>query len=417
MDASFSPTSPLQQFAIAVNFFFPALALVVLGLRIYSKTSFKSFGADDAFICLAMMFSIGLTVASYFCALACREALLHITDSRSVIKTNYIGIDFDDIPPHSSEPPRIWALAIQALYFPILVFVKLSVLCFLLRLGGHKPGVRYVIYGLNIFQSGLGISVFVASLLQCRPFEFYWDQSVPGGTCINQPLLYLTQSGLNFVTDVFTLALPIWIFLGLKMPRRLKVATLYVFLLGGVVTLIAVARFVFLYMLFFSPHGLSENYTMSFCLSAVETNLGIICACAPTLRGLLRAWFPRVLVTGAGRQYATGIPYSEVAAAGNRNSYRYSSRYHSNNRYSARFSFCNEGQFCVKGGPGNHVQAEGAMGRSLSQEEIMSHPAVLRSPDGTAERVSERPSSATRLDALGRSADGERPASRGGGAL
>ncbi|KAK3344258.1 hypothetical protein B0T25DRAFT_462534 [Lasiosphaeria hispida] len=409
MDASFSPTSPLQQFGIAVNFFFPALALVVIGLRIYSKASMKSFGADDAFICLAMIFSIALTIASYF-----------------YIKTNFVGIDFSDVPPHDSTPPLVWQLAIQVLYFPILVFVKLSVLCFLLRLGGHKPGVRYVIHGLNIFQSGLGISVFVANLLQCRPLEFYWNHSVPGGTCFNQPIFYLMQSGLNFVTDIFTLALPIWIFLGLKMPRRLKIATLYVFLLGGVVTLIGITRFVFLYLLFFSSHGQTENYTMSFCLSAVETNLAIICACAPTLRGLLRSWFPRVLVTGAGREYATGIPYSEVAAAGNRNSYRYSSRYHSN-RYSTRFSFCNEGQFCVKGAApprntntNNHTQASEGLGRSLSQEEIMSyHGGVMRTTttDVMSKNVDETRSTVTRVDTVSRNGNGERPISRGRGAL
>jgi hypothetical protein len=37
-------TSPLQQFGLAINFFFPALALIVLALRLYGKASAKSQG-------------------------------------------------------------------------------------------------------------------------------------------------------------------------------------------------------------------------------------------------------------------------------------------------------------------------------------------------------------------------------------
>lgn len=39
-----NPTSPLQQLAIAINFFFPSLALLVLGLRIYGKVWSKCPG-------------------------------------------------------------------------------------------------------------------------------------------------------------------------------------------------------------------------------------------------------------------------------------------------------------------------------------------------------------------------------------
>lgn len=50
-----------------------------------------------------------------------------------------------------------------------------------------------------------------------------------------------------------------------------------------------------MYMLFYYNIWEIKYFSMSFTLSSVETNLAIVCACAPTLRGLLRSWFPRAL--------------------------------------------------------------------------------------------------------------------------
>jgi len=43
-DPAVARSSPLQRFALAINFFFPALALVVLALRLYGKTNHKTKG-------------------------------------------------------------------------------------------------------------------------------------------------------------------------------------------------------------------------------------------------------------------------------------------------------------------------------------------------------------------------------------
>ncbi|KAK5657263.1 hypothetical protein OQA88_3322 [Cercophora sp. LCS_1] len=300
-------TSPLQKLAIAIVIFFPALALLVLGLRLYSKSSRRALGPgtfrhpstllgpDDLCCTLAMMVSIGLTVGSYF-----------------YIKANCVGITID--PSVMPEPEElktafVWAYVVQLLYFPVLALTKCSVLYFLLRLGGQSRGTRILIYTMIALNLGLMLGIFGASAGQCVPISFYWDKSV-GGSCINQPVFYLVQAGVNIFTDIITLGVPIWIFLHMKMERRMKIVTLYVFLLGFIVTLIGIIRLVFLYMLFYYNIFEIKHFTMSFVLSAVETNLAIVCACAPTLRGLVRSWFPRAL---AAEQFAnTDDPYVEA---------------------------------------------------------------------------------------------------------
>ena len=148
------------------------------------------------------------------------------------MKTNFIGIHFKDIPAHDPVPPLIWNFAVQVLYNPILSLVKTSVLLFLLRLGGQKPGVPWTIHALNVFNIGLMIAIFLVVLFQCNPIAFNWNTTIAGGKCIQQGTFYVATAALTIFTDLLVLALPFWIFLDLKMPLKLKIALICVFLLG-----------------------------------------------------------------------------------------------------------------------------------------------------------------------------------------
>ncbi|KAK1836086.1 hypothetical protein QBC39DRAFT_367476 [Podospora conica] len=285
--------SGMQRLAIALNFFFPSLAMVVLALRLYSKRTAKSLepgtfrhpstllGPDDAFACAAMLVSIGLTISSHF-----------------YITVHNVGHQFP-APPEDMITGMVWTYVITVLYFPILGLIKSSILFFLLRLAGEKRNLRFVINGFNIFNMLGTIAITLTAINQCRPIRHFWDPAVEG-TCINQPVFYLSQSGLNVLTDLITFAVPVFIFVRLRMARRTRIATLYVFFLGFIVTVVGIARFIIMYLLFYVDTSHIEHFTMSFCLSGIETNLAIVCACAPTLRGLARSLFPRRFPGGSG---------------------------------------------------------------------------------------------------------------------
>jgi hypothetical protein len=65
------------------------------------------------------------------------------------------------------------------------------------------------------------------------------------------------------------------------------------------VTVVGIARLVFIYQGFFTTPGPDGDptYTLGFCTSAIETNLAIVTASAPALRPLFRKWFPRLFST------------------------------------------------------------------------------------------------------------------------
>lgn len=126
----------------------------------------------------------------------------------------------------------IWNFATEFLYNPVLALAKSSVLFFLLRLFGHKNGVRRFIIGLNVITLLQMVAIFFAIVFQCTPITFNWDPTIKGGHCIDQRLLFVSTSAFNILTDIIVLGLPLYILADLKIRRRTKIGLIFIFLLG-----------------------------------------------------------------------------------------------------------------------------------------------------------------------------------------
>ncbi|KAI0118573.1 hypothetical protein F4776DRAFT_666006 [Hypoxylon sp. NC0597] len=303
------PYSPLQHGGFFILFFFPAIALAVVGLRVYGRVRSRQFGWDDVLVCMAMAFSIAETGCSYM-----------------AMRTAYLGVHVYDIPMGADVSLGMyWNYIIQIIYNPILALVKCSVLTFLLRIGGQRRTIRYSIHALNLFNIGLMIAIFVTAIFQCSPISYFWqritDPTLPG-KCIDTGIFYVTTAALTIFTDVLVLALPFWIFMGLKMAARVKFAIMVVFLLGAIVTIVSILRMLWIIETSLYPMKFDYSYDIRFTYSAVETNLAIITASGPALRPLFMVWFPRFFsslrgTTNPNYRYRGG-PYA-VNESGNAN--------------------------------------------------------------------------------------------------
>ncbi|KAI1661266.1 hypothetical protein F4813DRAFT_385800 [Daldinia decipiens] len=285
------PYSPFQHGGLFILFFSPAIALIVVVLRVYGRVRSRQFGWDDGLACVAMLFSIAETGVSYM-----------------GMRTAYLGVHVYDIPMTADVSLGMyWNYVLQILYNPILALVKCSVLTFLLRIGGQKRQVRYAIHALNMFTLGLMIAIFVTAVFQCSPISYFWERitnPTMQGKCIDTGIFYVTTAALTIFTDVLVLALPFWIFMGLKMAPRIKFAIMVVFLLGAVVTVVSILRMLWLIETCLYPMKYDYSYDIRFTYSAVETNLAIITASGPALRPLFMVWFPRFFssLRGASNQ-------------------------------------------------------------------------------------------------------------------
>ncbi|OTA53344.1 hypothetical protein K449DRAFT_305979, partial [Hypoxylon sp. EC38] len=288
------PTSWLQNLGIAIEVVCPALALLVVVLRTYIRLDTKMFGWDDGLIVAAMVLSIAMAVGSI-----------------KVMKALFIGIHYYDVPqPFDPTEGLIWIYIVGAVYQPILTLVKQSVLVFLLRFSGVKAGVRYVVWGTIIFNTALMVAIFLTVILQCIPIEMNWNLTVPGH-CIEQFKFGVVAACMTIMTDIVSVALPFYIFLGLQINKNRKIALIGVFMLGILVTVVSIIR---LWTLSenFNDQSPDKNFSVGFTVSSIECNLAIITASFPSLWPLIRRALPKNLKSSYyGHQKYGGVSHGQ----------------------------------------------------------------------------------------------------------
>ncbi|KAI2467488.1 hypothetical protein F4781DRAFT_402110 [Annulohypoxylon bovei var. microspora] len=349
-----NPTSWLQNLGIAIEVVCPALALIVVVLRTYIRFDTKSFGWDDGLIVAAMALSIALAVGSI-----------------KIMKTLYIGIHYYDVPPYDATEGLIWIYVVGAVYQPILTLVKQSVLVFLLRFAGIKAGVRYVVWGTIIFNTVLMLAIFITVIFQCTPIEMNWHPLVPGH-CIEQFKFGVVAACMTIATDIVSVALPFYIFLGLKINKNRKIALIGVFMLGVLVTVVSIIRLYFLAQNF-NDTSLDKNFSVGFCVSSIECNLAILTASAPALWPLVRRWVPRLKSTNNQSYYGHN---------------KYGVTSHAQQGY-IRTTDGPEGDIGLKDMSGRRVHTEVRSSRD-SDEEILTGTGIMRTTQFTVSTADSR---------------------------
>ncbi|XXH03718.1 hypothetical protein Hte_010124 [Hypoxylon texense] len=200
----------------------------------------------------------------------------------------------------------------SVLYNPALMATKTSVLIFYLRLSKNTQKVlRLASWIVLAIVNIAGTVLTLINIFQCRPVPAAFDPFDGSAYCI--PLLteFICSAPVNVVTDLAILALPLPVLTSMRLPRRQKVILIFTFALGVFVTVVDVVRIYYLEQAITQVSvSLSDNpeatfgdssqfaWNASFSLmwSAVEVNAGMICACIPTLKPLIRRILPAMLV-------------------------------------------------------------------------------------------------------------------------
>ncbi|KAF5861297.1 hypothetical protein ETB97_000413 [Aspergillus alliaceus] len=177
--------------------------------------------------------------------------------------------------------------AYVVLYATTVPMVKLSVLLLYRRVFR----LTWTLYFCAFLSIGYAISVSTTISLACVPTSFFWTQWVyplSGGHCrINLYLFYLWNGVANLFTDVIILCLPMPIVWSLQMPRGQKWAISGIFLLGGFVCVATIVR---IWAITQMKDSVDITWVIGDAMiwSNVEPCIGIVSACLPTLRPLLR---------------------------------------------------------------------------------------------------------------------------------
>lgn len=160
-------------------------------------------------------------------------------------------------------------------YLRIFCSFRTRTLCYLL-LFSLLPAATYAIFG---------------GIFLCHPTAKLWNPKLEG-TCRSAQTYWLSVAGLDISLDFLVLLLPLPSILSLRLPgRKQKIALVLVFTLGFLVCLVSVARLVTVYLTARQGKYVTSG-VWAVIWSAVEANVGIICACLLALKPLAAKLLP-----------------------------------------------------------------------------------------------------------------------------
>ena len=189
---------------------------------------------------------------------------------------------------------------------------KTSILIFYLRMSKNtQKALRIASYVTLAIVNIDGVVLTFLNAFQCSPVSAAYDPVQEQATCVSIVTLYLCSAPVNIITDLAILILPIPVLTGMRLPQRQKTILILTFALGIFVTIVDVVRIYYLQQAsdnqITSPVRLgtgkefSYNASTALMWSAVEVNVGIICACIPTLKPLIKRILPS-MITDAGHE-------------------------------------------------------------------------------------------------------------------
>ncbi|KAI5860238.1 MFS general substrate transporter [Durotheca rogersii] len=289
-----------------------ALATVIVAARLFSRICIvRKVTWDDYFILGAWAFAFSLSFA------------IDLGTSKG------LGRHDENIRPDDWNTLRRCEYVFSILYNSALMATKTSVLIFYLRLSKNTQKVLRLASWLVLAIVNLaGTVLTLMNIFQCRPVQAAFDPYPGPSYCI--PLLteFICTAPVNIVTDLAILALPLPVLTSMRLPPRQKVILVFTFALGIFVTIVDVVRIYYLEQAitqisstvssnpaatFGETPQFSWNASLSLMWSAVEVNVGITCACIPTLKPLIRRILPAMLVD----PNATGTYDKDTSTDGN----------------------------------------------------------------------------------------------------
>ncbi|KAJ0163189.1 hypothetical protein CTA2_3374 [Colletotrichum tanaceti] len=202
-------------------------------------------------------------------------------------------VPFDDVTSFG-----YWFFVMEPMYFGHLTLLKMSLLFFYLRIFSHDRAVRRLIWATVAFNAVFGTAFIFLAVFQCTPISFYWTKwdLEHAGTCLDINAIAWANAGISILLDFWMLALPLSQIRSLNLHWKKKVGVAMMFFVGTFVTVVSILRLQSLVQFAKSQNPTWDQFDVAL-WSTVEINVGIICACMPSIRVILVGFFPRLLGT------------------------------------------------------------------------------------------------------------------------
>jgi hypothetical protein len=240
----------------------------------------KAIGTDDWLIVGSLFFAIAYNVASI--------VSIHFGN----------GYPITSLTPYQLEGflKSLYALIIN--YYAVLGLFKISILVQYVRL--FKRSLQRVCYVMMVIVGAHSIASMFVQAFFCSPVQYFWDRTIPGGTCLDGTAVWLAIGLIHIVTDVIIYILPLRVLWQLQLPRRQKMALSGIFAVGLFVVLVSILRLPDLYEYSTSLDPVYDAPSVGM-WTIIEGNSAVCVACLPALKPLIAKTFPRIFGSTASR--------------------------------------------------------------------------------------------------------------------
>ncbi|ROW02899.1 hypothetical protein VSDG_01695 [Cytospora chrysosperma] len=251
---------------------FLALTYVSVGLRTYVRTFLtKGFLLDDW---LMLVSQAVFTVSCTFILLGVKTGLGR----------------HDKALPQSEEIQAImWQALATATYVLNMMFIKLSIGFFLLRLAVQRR-YTYTIYITMTVVLAWSLALWFWDIFQCSPIQAQWDYTIPHHQCVPADAVVKAAYALSvmtIVTDWLYALMPIPMIWHVKMSTQTKATVVVILGLGIFASVATLIRLRFLADLTDTSDILYAG-TDAMVWTLVEPGVAIVASSLVTIRPLLR---------------------------------------------------------------------------------------------------------------------------------
>ena len=269
---------------------FTILAGTVVSLRWYTRSRLaQCVGSDDYVILLSLVCDVNFNRST--------SPPLTTKQTLSIAMTGVIGAEVHEgvgsysVRTTDSSIAKL-IIASNNLWILTVNITKASILIQYLRIFTSRTP-RLLCYILIVLLLPAVCWAIFAGTFLCSPTAKLWQPSLPGH-CLSSQTYWISVASVDIGLDFLVLLLPLPSITSLRLPDKQKVVLVLVFTLGFFVCIVSVVRLATV-VVTSNDGDFVASGVWAIIWSAVEANVGIICASLFALKPLAAKLFPKLM--------------------------------------------------------------------------------------------------------------------------
>ncbi|KAF2794214.1 hypothetical protein K505DRAFT_337152 [Melanomma pulvis-pyrius CBS 109.77] len=244
------------------------LIMILVPLKLWCRKragGWRNLGLDDAISVVSLLSANGFF---WICIIGMRKSLGHqVTEVETADLIQFLYYVF-------------WG---QILYLTSIAITKFSILAFYWRLFSVTARIPIMVVTFVVFAWLMSLLFIV--IFACNPVRGSWDITITTAKCIPVKSIYLGGSVPNVITDAILVMMPIPYVWRLHAPLAQRIILASMFMLGIFIAIVSIIRLrIFLSIPIATSANVTYNFREVIVWSIVEINIGLTCACLPSLK-------------------------------------------------------------------------------------------------------------------------------------